>query len=209
MNFFAEFITVVIAHLLAVMSPGPDFLLVARNSLFYSRRSGIYSAVGVGLGILVHVFYSLVGIGFVISRSIVVFNIFKVAAAGYLIYIGYASLRAKDASEDLGASIEIRKMTSYEAFKIGFVTNALNPKAALFFLSLFTLVISPETPVLFKLAYGIEMSVATTLWFSFIAVLFSHKVISLKLKKVQHWAERGMGALLIALGVKLIFTKAQ
>ena len=77
MGYLPIFLTVALAHLLAVISPGPDFIMITRNSLIYSRKSGIYSAIGLGLGILVHVIYSLVGIGLVISQSILLFTIIK------------------------------------------------------------------------------------------------------------------------------------
>jgi threonine/homoserine/homoserine lactone efflux protein len=93
--FITQFITVAIVHLFAVMSPGPDFAVVTRNSLFNSRKVGIYTSLGIALGIMVHVTYSLLGVGLLISRSILLFNIIKFVGAAYLIFIGYKSLRAK------------------------------------------------------------------------------------------------------------------
>lgn len=98
MPYLAEFLTIVTIHLLAVMSPGPDFVMIVRNSLMYSRKTGIYSAIGLGFGIGVHVAYSLLGIGILISQSIVLFTIMKFVGAGYLFYIGYKSLTAKASS---------------------------------------------------------------------------------------------------------------
>ena len=81
MSYLPIFLTVALAHLLAVISPGPDFIMITRNSLIYSRRTGIYSSIGLGLGILVHVTYSLVGIGLIISKSIILFNTIKIGRA--------------------------------------------------------------------------------------------------------------------------------
>ena len=69
MPYLTEFIIVAIAHLLAVISPGPDFALITRNSLVFSRRTGVYASIGLALGILVHITYSLVGIGLIIVLS--------------------------------------------------------------------------------------------------------------------------------------------
>src|SRR5438874_2029674 len=93
--FLSQFLTVAVIHLLAVMSPGPDFAMVTRNSLLYSRKSGIYTSLGMSLGIMVHVTYCLLGIALIVSRSIVIFSIIKYVGAAYLMYIGYKSLRAK------------------------------------------------------------------------------------------------------------------
>ncbi len=146
--YLSQFITVALIHLLAVMSPGPDFAMVTRNSLVYSRKSGVYTSVGLGLGIMVHVMYCLLGIGLLISRSIILFNVIKYIGAMYLIYIGYKSLKAKpqNISEVNKVSAMEKTLTPLNSIRIGFLTNVLNPKATIFFLALFTQVINPGTP---------------------------------------------------------------
>lgn len=202
MSYLAEFMTVATIHLLAVASPGPDFALVSKNSLTYSRRTGILSAIGVGLGILIHVAYSLIGIGLLMAKSILLFSFVKLLGAAYLIYIGWKSLRAKPVSvlEDAVASTDL---TWFQALRMGFLTNALNPKATLFFLSLFTQVINPLTPKPIQLGYGVEMCLATMAWFSCLAVLLSHPQIRLRIRGVQHYIERVFGVILIGLGIKV------
>jgi threonine/homoserine/homoserine lactone efflux protein len=95
MHYLPQFLTIASIHLLAVMSPGPDFIMITRNTLVYSRKTGMYSAIGLGLGIGVHVLYCLMGIGLLISKSIVLFNSIKLIGAAYLFYIGYKSIRSK------------------------------------------------------------------------------------------------------------------
>jgi threonine/homoserine/homoserine lactone efflux protein len=97
--FITQLITVAIVHLFAVMSLGPDFAMVTRNSLIYSRKIAIYTSLGIAIGISVHVAYSILGIGLIISKSIFLFNIIKYVGAAYLIYIGYKSLKAKAPKE--------------------------------------------------------------------------------------------------------------
>ncbi len=208
MEYLPEFLTIALVHLLAVMSPGPDFILITRNSLIYSRKTGIYSAIGLGLGILVHIAYSLAGIALIISKSIIIFSILKFLAAGYLIYIGYKSLTAKSSTVNMENS-KSKSISRLNALKMGFITNVTNPKATLFFLSLFTVIISPETPFLVKLFYGVEMSIVTALWFSLVAYLFSHSLIKNRIGKIQVYAEKFMGGLLILLGIKLAFTNSK
>lgn len=200
----ATFATVAFVHLLAVVSPGPDFAMVVRNSIIYSRKTGIYTSIGIAVGIMVHVAYSLLGIGLVISKSIILFNVIKFIGAGYLIYIGYKSLRAKPAPEAEVYTTEIKQDISAGAsFKIGFLTNALNPKATLFFLALFTQVIDPATPKLIQFFFGIEMMVITFVWFALVSLFFSNTLIRKRVGKVQHYVERATGAVLIALGIKV------
>lgn len=203
-NFLPELITVATLHLLAVMSPGPDFVMITRNSLMYSKRTGILSAVGLGLGIMVHVAYSLIGIGLIISKSIVAFSVLKYLGAAYLIYIGYKSIRSKPKqfSNEEVETIQT-DLTSFQAIKIGFLTNALNPKATLFFLALFTQVIHQSTPLYIKLFYGIEMSVMTFVWFSLVSLIFTNRIVKNRFSGIQHYLERATGLILIGLGIKV------
>lgn len=206
--FLSQFLTIAVVHLLAVVSPGPDFAMVTRNSLLYSRKSGIYTAIGLGLGIMVHVTYCLLGIGFLISKSIVVFSIIKYIGAAYLIYIGYKSIKAsskKQESEQV--TTETKTLASFESVKTGFLTNVLNPKVTLFMLALFTQVIDPETPTLIQSLYGLEMVLATTLWFSLVSVFFSNNIIKTRIVRIQHHIERVTGVVLIALGIKVALSK--
>lgn len=207
MEYLPTFLTVAIIHFLAVVSPGPDFLLITRNSLIYSKKTGIYSALGLGLGILVHVAYCLIGIGLIISQSIVLFSVIKYLGAGYLIYIGYKSLTSRP-THKTGENIDAKKdLDKLSAIKTGFITNVTNPKATLFFLSLFTVVIKPNTPFLIKTLMGAEMAVVTFLWFSFIAIIFSHNILTKRIVRIQHYAEKFIGILLIGLGVKVALFK--
>ena len=205
-----EFITIAGIHLLAVMSPGPDFAMILRNSFVYSRKTAVYTALGLGLGIMVHVAYSLVGLGLIISRSIILFNVIKILGALYLLYIGYMSIRAKPqvTSEESSIAAEetAQDIGKWKAIRLGFLTNILNPKATLFFLSIFSLAISPSTPMFIKILYGIEMSLATFMWFAGIAFFLSQNRIRVKFKKIQHWIERVMGGLLVALGIKILLS---
>lgn len=203
-----QFLTVAIAHLLAVMSPGPDFVVVSKNSLSYSRKIGVYTALGVALGIAVHVSYCLLGIGFIISKSIIVFNVIKLLGAGYLFYIGYKMLRSKKVGSEENQIIKKKEnFTPIQAVKNGFYVNALNPKATLFFLALFTQVISPGTSDFVKIVYGIEMMVMTFVWFTAVSALFSNGALKSKVHKYQHIVERFTGAVLIAIGMKVVMSQ--
>ncbi|MFJ7884200.1 LysE family translocator [Pseudomonas sp. NPDC096917] len=206
--YWTEFLTVALIHLLAVASPGPDFAVVVRESVTHGRRAGIFTAFGVGTAIFVHVGYSLLGIGIIVSQSIVLFNALKWLAAAYLLYIGIKALRAKPADPaGATAALPVGERTARGAFTAGFVTNGLNPKATLFFLSLFTVVINPHTPLTIQAGYGVYLAVATGVWFCMVAMLFSHQRVRTGFARMGHWFDRTMGAVLVALGVKLAFTE--
>lgn len=205
--YWTEFLTVALIHLLAVASPGPDFAVVVRESVTHGRKAGTWTAMGVGTAIFLHVGYSLLGIGLIVSQSIVLFNALKWAAAAYLLFIGIKALRAKPASaSDAPVDLPVGERTARGAFTSGFVTNGLNPKATLFFLSLFTVVINPHTPLWVQAGYGVYLAVATGIWFCLVARLFSQERVRAGFARMGHWFDRAMGAVLVALGVKLAFT---
>ncbi|MNF55318.1 Threonine efflux protein [compost metagenome] len=206
--YWTEFFTVALIHLLAVASPGPDFAIVVRESVAFGRRAGVFTALGVGAGIFVHMAYSLLGIGLIVSQSIVLFNALKWLAAAYLLYIGIKALRAKPADPARAElSLEQVVRSPRAAFATGFVTNGLNPKATLFFLSLFTVVINPHTPLTVQAGYGLYLALATALWFCLVAMLFSQPRVRAGFARLGHWFDRLMGAVLIGLGVKLAFSE--
>lgn len=197
-----ESLAVVFITLLAVISPGADFAMVTRNSMLRSRRAGLLTAVGISLGVLLHVGYSMLGIGWLISESIVLFNFIKLAGAAYLIYLGITMLRAKKADPTVVAAASL-PLSDGAALRIGFLTNALNPKTTLFVVALFTQVIHAETPIAIQLAYGAFISVAHLFWFVFVAYAFSSNAARSFVASSRHLIERAIGSVLVGLGVLL------
>lgn len=207
------FLTIASLHFLAVMSPGPDFAMIVKNSIQYSRRTAIVTALGIAIGIWVHVIYCVLGLAVVISQSIIAFNVIKYLGAAYLIWVGVLSLRSQNRADVVdacvgGATPPLRDdITTGQALKQGFLCNVLNPKATLFFLSLFTLVINPQTPVWLQLAYGIEMFTATFLWFAFLGSMITHPRFKTTVQRLQTPLTKFMGGLFILFGLKLALTK--
>jgi len=199
--------TATLVHLMALISPGPDFIMAVRNSLVYSKKTGLWTAVGFGFGIAVHIFYCLAGLAVVISQSILIFNTIKLLGAGYLIYIGLKSFYAKSSKLNVGEYKTKTDISALSAIKTGFLTNVLNPKATLFFLSLFTFVISPTTPFVIMLIIGGIMILNTILWFSLVAILLSHKRVRTVFEKFQNIFNKTFGGLLIVLGIKIAMTE--
>jgi len=210
LQYWPEFLAVVAVHLLAVASPGPDFAVVVRQSLSFGRKEAMVTSIGVGAGILLHVTYSLLGLGLLISQSVVAFNILKVLAVCYLLFVSWQCINAKPQSLHLAESDNpnsrlLSAQSAMTCFRLGFLTNALNPKATLFFVALFTVVISPETPVAVQLFYGLWMAFATGLWFIGLSLFFSQQHVRAFFSHFGHWVERVMGGALLLLAGKLAF----
>ena len=137
--------TVILVTSLAVISPGADFAMVTRTSLMESRRAGLWVALGIGCGVLIHVAYTLLGLGMVLQRLPWLFNLLRYAGAAYLVWLGISLWRG--ASHANGDRPESRSSAGpgrrnavkghapgRSLFVLGFLTNALNPKTALFIL---------------------------------------------------------------------------
>lgn len=192
--------------MISLLSPGPDFAVVVKNSLIYSRRTALLTALGIALGILVHVAYTLFGLGVIIRESAWFFLTIKYMGSGYLLYIGFNGLRAKKTAPGLSELKHGPDISPLSAVGGGFLTNALNPKCMLFFISLFSIVISPHTPTSILSLYGAIIFIETLGWFSFVAFCLSGKRTREKFNAVGHWIERLTGGVLVGLGAKLFFT---
>lgn len=192
--------------MISLISPGPDFAIVVKNSLVYSRRTAILTAFGIALGILVHVTYTLLGLGLIIAKTSWLLFAVKCLGAGYLLYIGFKGLRAKKENPPVGTLHHKPDISPLAAIRSGFLTNALNPKCMLFFVSLFSVVIDPNTPFVIMLTYGIIIFIETLAWFGFVAFCLSGKRTREKFNVVGHWIERVTGGILLALGARLLLT---
>lgn len=196
-----ELLAVITITLLAVISPGPDFAMVSRNSLLLSRRAGVLTAVGIGLGVLVHVGYTLLGLGLLIQQSLWLFHAIKLAGAAYLVYLGVKMLRTQPSHGVPEAASA--PLSDGAALRTGFLTNALNPKTTVFIVSLFLQVVRPGTPLSLQLGYGAFISAAHVAWFSLVALCFSTGAVRSRLLAARHWIDRAFGGLLVGFGVLL------
>lgn len=211
-QYWVEFLTIATVHLLAVASPGPDFAVVLKHSISFGRRAALITSVGIGVAILVHVAYSLLGIGILIKTTPWLFAAFSYLAAAYLVYLGIGAVRAQPATADANVNLELaadNQISDKKAFWVGFLTNGLNPKATLFFLSLFAVIISTQTPNSVRLAYGLYLAFATGLWFCFLSYFLSSKKVRQFIQKQSHWFDRVMGVILILLAIKLVTSGVQ
>lgn len=202
----AEFIAVILITILAVVSPGADFAIITKNSYLYGRRIGVFTSLGISLGVLVHVTYTLVAVAFVMTYTPQILNIVKYIGALYLIYIGYKTFTQKPVLD----TAALTSIGTLQAIKYGFFTNALNPKTTLFVMSsTYTQIVSLTTPKTILLAYGFFMSFAHFVWFSLVAVLFSSMLLRQKMLAKQVQINKVIGSILCVLGVILLFTKFQ
>ena len=193
-----------IASLMLNLTPGNDMLYVISRSISQGFKGGLFSALGIFIGCLVHVFAAVLGISFIIAKSAFLFQAIKFAGAAYLIYLGINALIAKPSTND--AQKDLQKVNPYQLLKQGAITNALNPKVAIFFLSFLPQFINPTTHTAIQLfTLGIWFDVQGTLILICIAFLIGRTRNFIQ-QNPKFWAiqEKITGVILIGLGVKLV-----
>jgi threonine efflux protein len=205
MTFWHGFVVLTFIHLLAAASPGPDFVLVTRESIRAGRRAGLLTSLGIALGLAVHIAYSAAGVAALVVQSELVLHVVEALGACFLLYLGVGSLRARDTHSPMQDTHEARATQSSFVAR-GFLCNLLNPKAPLYFLALFTAVIPATTPTRTLCIYGIWLVCLQWLWFAAVATLFSHAPIRSFLFNARVWVERVFGVSMIALAIRLLWS---
>jgi len=190
---------------LVMVTPGPDMMLVLRNTLLGGRRAGLSTSGGVLAGNLVHITYCLLGIGLLIAKSILAFAALKYAAAVYLISLGVQSLRTANQAPAVAALDRCSRARHW--FLQGFISNVLNPKGTLFYLGVFTVVIVPGTAAgaMLVLVCGM-MLVSASFWLLFVFTL-DRPAIHRWIARSQRTVHRVSGGLMILLGVRVAFAE--
>lgn len=204
MAYLLEFLGLMAVFSVMIVTPGADTAMVVRQSLVHGRRAAVLTSVGVGVSLLFHLSYTILGLGLIVSQSLLLFNVLKWAGAAYLIFIGWQALRT--APPELlpdGAIKDAAGQSALRSFGLGFMTNALNPKPVLFFLSLFSALVSRETPFPIVMLYGVGMAGALIAWLALVARLLTVPNVRLQFTRFGRWVNRVTGTILIGLGVKL------
>jgi len=192
--------------ILVNLSPGPDMLYTAARSLSQGTKAGILSALGIFTGCLFHITAAVFGLSKIIEESVLLFSIIKYAGAAYLVWLGLRSLQKKNADEIATLStISYRKI-----FLQGMITNLLNPKVAIFFLSFLPQFINLQSEhIKEQIAFlGLWFAVQGTLILIIIASLTgAFRIMLQRNKNFWIWQEKITGTILIGLGIKMFFSK--
>ncbi len=201
-------------HLLAAASPGPDFALISQQALGNGRRAALWCALGVALGLAIHLAYSMLGLAAVIAQSSDLLWWLRILGGAYLVFLGWQALRASFQRDqyapatDSAGQLPVAQGGAWKYLGLGFLCNALNPKAPVYFVAVFTLVLSPDMPGLELFVYGLWMMVIQLCWFSFLALVLTHHGVAHYFKRAARWLDRLLGGALLAMGLKLLASKS-
>jgi threonine/homoserine/homoserine lactone efflux protein len=194
--------------LLINLSPGPDMLYTAARSLSQGTRAGILSALGIFSGCLIHTTAAVFGLSKIIQESVFLFSIIKYAGAAYLIFLGLRSFFRKTKTQS--NIVKLEPISYKKIYFQGMITNVLNPKVAIFFLSFLPQFIDPQSTFLKEqIAFlGLWFDVQGTLILILVAMVTGYfQVMLQKNKAFWNWQEKITGLILVALGIKMLFTR--
>lgn len=211
MHFYlVEWSSLMAVFLVAAITPGADFALVVRQSIVYGRENALATSFGIGLALFFHVSYTILGLGLVIAKSLILFNVVKWLGVAYLLYIGIKALSSRGTAYVNADGQTTGKMQQSwkKAFMAGFAVNALNPKAVFFFLSIFSTLVAATTPMSVKFFYGLSMSMLLIGWFSTVSIFMTAPAVRHKFYRASKWIDKISGAIFIAFGIQLMFRKA-
>ncbi len=199
-----EILAFALINFLGAMSPGPDFAIVVRYGLTGSRKASILATAGIAAALVVHVLYCVFGIVLLIQNSKVLFSLLHFGGALYLAYLGIRLIQSGSGKFAKPDPVKIH----HKAFRDGFLTNLLNPKASLFLLSLFTQFIEPDTTLAQKIVFGTLVPLIAFAWFSFLSVMLTHRRFLPHLQRYQKGFTIAMGVLLLALAAWVVLNAA-
>ena len=208
MDLYQGLLLITSIHLLAAAAPGPDFVLVSQQTLSNGKRAGLLCSLGIALGLSIHILYSSLGLSAIIASSSPALWGIKILGGGYLIYLGISSLKGRTRGAEAVTIEVVPERSALKTIGLGFLCNALNPKAPIYFVSLFTIVLSQDTPAQHLLIYGLWMMALQLAWFSLLSLLLSRPSVTQKFQRMGHWIDRIAGGAMLLLGIKVLVTRA-
>ncbi|HHK5727842.1 TPA: threonine export protein RhtC, partial [Serratia marcescens] len=200
------FLTVALVHLIALMSPGPDFFFVSQTAASRSRREAMMGVVGISLGIVVWAGVALMGLHLILQKMAWLHQIIMVGGGIYLCWMGWQLLRSARAQQaQPAAEAQVALPKAGRSFIRGFLTNLSNPKAVIYFGSVFSLFVGDSVGAGARWGLFLLIVAETFVWFSLVAVVFALPAMRRGYQRLAKWIDGVAGVLFTGFGLHLIF----
>jgi threonine efflux protein len=199
MDYLSTLLHLSLIHILMAMLPGPNTVLVGYCSISQSRRAGFVAAAGVATASLIWVSLSLAGVGILLVNAGGLFRLLRFLGAAYLIYVGVRLLRSS------GKGLELPQTTVYRSpFMAGILTTLSNPKSAVFWTSIFSIVIPASAPLWFWITVAALTTMQSLCWYAAVALVFSSPVSRRHYANVGTALNRISGGFMVFFGLKIM-----
>ncbi|WP_256824838.1 threonine export protein RhtC [Serratia sp. Ser99] len=204
------FLTVALVHLIALMSPGPDFFFVSQTAASRSRREAMMGVVGISLGIVVWAGVALMGLHLILQKMAWLHQVIMVGGGIYLCWMGWQllrSARSQNAQSTPAPEVKVALPKPGRSFIRGFLTNLSNPKAVIYFGSVFSLFVGDDVGAGARWGLFLLIIAETFVWFSLVAVVFALPAMRRGYQRLAKWIDGLAGGLFTGFGLHLIFTR--
>lgn len=192
-----------IIHLLAVMSPGPDFAMTTRNSLVHGRSAGVLTALGITAGNFIHIAYVTAGFAVILVNSPLAYNTVMAFGGFYLLYFAYLCVKPLFTASH-GGTGETQAADPKRFLLNGFVTNVTNVKCSLYYIAIASRFMAPSVSSAGKVVFAAEMILVTVFWFSFVAFVLTDKRLRGKFMSKRKFIDAAFAAVITVLGIVMI-----
>ena len=203
------FATVALVHLVALMSPGPDFFFVSQTAASRSRKEAMMGVLGITLGIVVWAGVALMGLHLLLAKMAWLHEIIMVGGGLYLLWMGWQLLRSarqrhKQPQSDAPV-VELPKRGM--SFLKGLLTNLSNPKAIIYFGSVFSLFVGNDIGAATRWGLFLLIIAETFAWFALVATIFALPWMREKYQRMAKWVDGMAGVLFAGFGLHLIISR--
>ncbi|ASU23410.1 threonine transporter [Vibrio qinghaiensis] len=206
MNELSILVTLAGVHFMALLSPGPDVALVVQNATRYGRKTGVFIALGLSCGILIHSLLSLTGISYLVHQQPTLFAVVQLAGGSYLFYLGFGALKSTYSHWRSPQAVDLNNErhrlidNQRQAFSRGFITNLFNPKALVFFISLMSSLVPvgmsfSGKSIALLILWGISF-----IWFSILAWMLSTARLQKRLQSLTVYIDGVCGVIFTLIG---------
>ena len=206
MSDLSALISIGLVQIVAVISPGPSFLITARTSVAKSRSDGIKVALGLAAGTVVWSSLALLGLNAVFHALPMVFTVMKFVGALFILWIAWQIFRHAAEPVDLGGN---GAGDTYNPFLKGFTTQMSNPKAAVFFGSIFIAMLPAVIPLWLAFALIAVVTFNEIWWYTIVALFFGAGPVRRFYLRAKLWLDRATGLFLGALGLRLLWAAGE
>lgn len=202
------FLTVALVHLVALMSPGPDFFFVSQTAASRSRREAMMGVVGISLGIVIWAGVALMGLNLILQKMAWLHQIIMVGGGLYLCWMGWQLLKSARAKcHDSEGEVQVALPARGRTFLRGFLTNLSNPKAVIYFGSVFSLFVGDDVSADARWGLFVLIVGETFVWFSIVACVFALPVMRRGYQRLSKWIDGLAGVLFAGFGIHLILSR--
>lgn len=206
---FTFFLTIAVVQIVALASPGPDFFFVSQTAASQSRQQAFKGVIGITLAVAVWAAIALLGLNLLLQQMAWLHRGIMLGGGLYLLWMGWQMLKSARhpapvvVAGDSGLVQSGRKNT----FLCGLLTNLSNPKAVIYFGSIFSLIVGDDVSSGMRIGIFALIVLETFIWFNLVATLFSLPWMRMKYQQLARWIDGVAGALFVAFGLRLIFSR--